>query len=119
MSTEQSLTLTPSDQGLPAGWTPDRFHSELEQAAASFSQPAVPCTSVHLSVAPPAPRRIAAEDGMSLVAFRSDQWCHNSRCGHMDTFPFRAMAMTETCFIDQPFSKLAAITMRWISLVPS
>lgn len=96
MPIERSLTLTPSDIGLPDGWTPGRFHDELEQAAASLSQPAVACTSLRLVVAPPATRRIAQEDGMSLVVFRKEQWCHNSRCGHLETFPFRAMAMTET-----------------------
>ncbi|HEY3493117.1 MAG TPA: hypothetical protein VGK73_00470 [Polyangiaceae bacterium] len=96
MPNEQPLTLTPSRSGLPAGWTPERFQNELERAAASFSQPAIPCTSLRLTVAAPEARRIAAEDGTSLVAFRSDAWCHNSRCGHMDTFPARVMAMTET-----------------------
>jgi hypothetical protein len=96
MPSEHALTLTPASHGLPDGWTPERFQRELEQAAASFTQPAVPCSSLALTVTSPEPRRIAAEDGTSLIGFRSDQWCHNSRCGHLDTFPHNAMAMTET-----------------------
>ncbi len=96
MPFERSITLTPSEHGLPEGWSPARFHDELERAAASFGQPAVPCSSVRLTVAAPTRLRIAAEDGTSLVVFRSEQWCHNSICGHLDTFPLRAMAMTET-----------------------
>jgi hypothetical protein len=96
MPDERHFTLTPSGHGLPEGWSPELFRVELEQAAATFSHPAVPCASLQVSVAPPAPRWLAAEDGVNLVAFRSQTWCHNGRCGHLDTFPLSAMAMTET-----------------------
>lgn len=108
-----TFTLTPSESGLPAGWTSEAFRRELQGAAASYNQAAAPCASLQVAVAAPAPRRIAAEDGTSLVAFRSDQWCHNSRCGHLDTFPSRAMAMTETHAAGEADIELNALNFRF------
>ncbi len=42
------------------------------------------------------PRRFVAEDGVNLIIFRAESWCHNERCGGAGTFPLRAAAMTTT-----------------------
>jgi len=89
-------TLTPGSMDLPEGISVEAFATKLREAANAWSYPQVACTSVELQVTEPEARRLAVQDGTSLVVFRSNTWCHNERCGHDTTFPLRAAAMTTT-----------------------
>jgi hypothetical protein len=85
------IVLTPGDRDLPEGMSASAFHEALADAASAWS--ATPC-GVTISVGEPASRWSATEDGLSLVAFRAREWCHNERCGPTSTFHPRALAMT-------------------------
>lgn len=85
------IVLTPGDRDLPEGMSASAFHEALADAASAWS--AVRC-GVTVTVSEPASRWSATEDGVSLVAFRAREWCHNERCGPTSTFHPRALAMT-------------------------
>lgn len=70
------------------------FALAIDDAARAWSYPQLPCTSVEIVRGAPASRRLVGEDGINLVVFRSQSWCHNDRCGGPATFPLRAAAMT-------------------------
>lgn len=92
----KTVVLTPSLSGLPDGVGKDDLVAQLRAAAARWSYPAIPCTFLRVRVENPRPLRIAQEDAVNLVVFRSVAWCHNERCGHGSTFPLAAAAMTTT-----------------------
>lgn len=52
------------------------------------------CCAIRLTVAPASDRWIADEDGVNLIAFRRQTWCHNDRCGNTTTYPAGTLAMT-------------------------
>jgi hypothetical protein len=88
------ITLQPSSRGLPDGLSAETFRAALDRAARVWSYPAIPCTSVEISVLKPRPLRLTVEDGTNLVVMRDRSWCHNERCSHATTFPWRAAGMT-------------------------
>lgn len=88
------LRLTPSSAGLPANVSAEGLHSELEQAARTWSYPEVPCTASTMRIESSASLRTSWQDGVNAVLFRTDAWCHNARCGGLRTFPSLATAMT-------------------------
>lgn len=88
-----TVTLVPSQVGLPPGLSFDAFRDELNRAALQWSYPAVPC-AVAVTVAERGAQWTAVQDGVNLVSVRSQTWCHNNRCSHSSTFPLRATGMT-------------------------
>ena len=68
----------------------------MELAAKGWSYPQVECTSLQIHVAELASIRVSEEDGVNLIVFRAQHWCHNERCSSKTTFPIRAMGMTAT-----------------------
>ncbi len=91
----RELTLTPSSREAPEGWSVEGLVRELERAADAWSVTRGDCR-IAVRVAPAQSFWAATEDGVNLVAFRTESWCHNGRCGHLRTFPRRAVAMTTT-----------------------
>jgi hypothetical protein len=89
----RQVILSPTLAGLPPGLSRQRFHQELEAAAAAWSFPHISCTSLQIVVGEAESRRLVAHDGLNLVVFR-EPWCHNERCGPARTFPGAAAAMT-------------------------
>lgn len=81
---------------MPTGLAQSSFNDALRNAAANWSYPAIPCTSLRIAISSPSGRRIVSEDGVNDVVFRTRTWCHNERCGNASTFPLRAAAMTTT-----------------------
>jgi hypothetical protein len=70
------------------------LEDSLRAAAAKWSFPTVPCTSLRVEVTRPEHKQRAEQDGKSVVMFRRSRWCHNERCGKASTFAIGAAAMT-------------------------
>jgi hypothetical protein len=83
--------VTPSSRDLPPGITRESWRTVLKEAADAWY---TPCANVRLEVSAPVERWLTERDGANLFVFQGQQWCHNVQCGHMSTFPLRAMAMT-------------------------
>ncbi len=94
MKTPHVIFLTPSSRGLPEGLSPGQWRQLVKDAAGVWSHPKIACTSVRLEVSEPKLLSLAAQDGTNLVVFRNRTWCHNERCGRLDSFPLQAAAMT-------------------------
>lgn len=90
------LLITPSTSDIPEGLTAGSLRDKLAEAAALWSFPQIPCTSLRIQVGQSKPLRRAAQDGTNAIVFRRSRWCHNERCGHTSTFPPGAAAMTMT-----------------------
>jgi hypothetical protein len=90
------LTLTPSNVGLPGWLSHGDWERILQAAAAAWSYPKVDCSNVQVEVLPAASLRRADDDGVNLVVFRDQEWCHNGQCGPLSTYPSKAAGMTTT-----------------------
>ncbi len=79
---------------MPDWLTEQDFRDSLTAAARAWSYPEVECTSVELVVGPSEGRWRVGMDGVNLVVFRGEPFCHNDRCSHTGTYPRHALAMT-------------------------
>lgn len=91
---ERRLELSLVTTSLPPSINGEEARGALKDAAAAWSYPAISCSSLIVTVGPPANGRLVEPDGVSKIFFRARKWCHNERCGGLRTFPLAAAAMT-------------------------
>jgi hypothetical protein len=90
--------LTPGSIGLPSNLTQAEFSDALRTAARAWSYPTHHCSGVQFVVNEPVAEWRAALDGLNMIVFRDESWCHNERCGRASSFPRTAAAMTTPYF---------------------
>lgn len=90
----RTIAVTPSRSRLLPQLPEGQWYATIEDSVRTWNAALEGCCGVRLSIAAPAERWLAVQDGVNLVVLRSGSWCHNERCGYTGTFPLRALAMT-------------------------
>ncbi len=89
------IVISPNLRTKPPAVSNEHLVQAVERSADSWQTAARSCAQLPILVSPTT-RRMANEDGINLIAFRNETWCHNDRCGHLSTFHSAAQGMTTT-----------------------